>query len=202
MRPLTWPDCRNVRDLGGLAGDLQTGRLIRSDNLDQLTPAGIAAVEAAQVSRFVDLRSAWECATFPSPYVADARLRNLPLWDPADPDVSALGLFEQYRILVDDYCERVASAVVAIADAPTGCVVVSCHAGKDRTGVVVALTLDLVGVPRELVASDYADSGEPAETMLRLLAHVDERYGGTAAYLVEAGATTDQLDALVGRLTG
>jgi protein tyrosine/serine phosphatase len=202
MHPLSWPDCCNVRDLGGLAGELQTGRLIRSDNLDQLTPAGLAAVEAAHISRFVDLRSAWECETFPSPYVADARLRNVPLWDPGDPDVSALGLFEQYRILVDDYRERVASAVVAIADAPTGCVVVSCHAGKDRTGVVVALTLDLVGVPRELVASDYADSGASAETILQLLAHVDERYGGTAAYLLEAGATTDQLDALMGRLTG
>ncbi|TCC29933.1 hypothetical protein E0H50_26230 [Kribbella sindirgiensis] len=39
--PLIWPDCRNVRDLAGLpttTGELQPGRLIRSDNLDQLTP--------------------------------------------------------------------------------------------------------------------------------------------------------------------
>lgn len=161
MHPLTWPDCRNVRDLAGLptaAGELQTGRLVRSDNLDQLTPAGLAAVEAAQISRFVDLRSAWERETFPSPYVGDARVRNVPLWDPGDPDVSTLELFEQYRTLVDDY--------------------------------------------RELVASDYADSVASAETILRLLAHVEEQYGGTAAYLLEAGATTDQLDALVGRLTG
>jgi protein-tyrosine phosphatase len=137
VQPLTWPDCRNTRDLGGLpttVGALQPARLIRTDNLDQLNPAGLAAVQAVNVSRFVDLRSAWECETYRSPYADDSRLSNVPLWDPGDPDVSALGLFEQYRVLVDDYADRVASAVVAIAEAPAGCVVVSCHAGKDRTG--------------------------------------------------------------------
>ncbi|WUJ74542.1 tyrosine-protein phosphatase [Kribbella soli] len=200
MQPLAWPDCRNVRDLGGDA--IQPGRLIRSDNLDQLAAAGLAAVQAAQISRFVDLRSAWECETFRSPYADDPRLRNVPLWDPGDPDVSDLGLFEQYRILVDDYAERVAAAVVAIAEAPAGCVVVSCHAGKDRTGVVVALTLDLVGVPGELVAADYEASGASSDVIVRLLDHVRTQYGGTAAYLRNSGATTEQLDRLVGRLTG
>ena len=205
MQPLAWPDCRNARDLGGLpatAGQLRTGRLIRSDNLDQLAPAGLTAVHAAGISRFVDLRSAWECETFRSPYADDPRLMNVPLWDPGDPDVSELGLFEQYRILVDDYAERVAAAVVAIAEAPGGCVVVSCHAGKDRTGVVVALTLDLVGVPGELVAADYEASGAASDVIVRLLDHVRTQYGGTAAYLRNSGATTEQLDRLVGRLTG
>ncbi|MEV4266794.1 tyrosine-protein phosphatase [Kribbella sp. NPDC049584] len=205
MQPLAWPDCRNTRDLGGLpatGGEIRTGRLIRSDNLDQLTPAGLAAVHAARISRFVDLRSAWECETFRSPYVDDPRLVNVPLWDPGDPDISELGLFEQYRILLDDYAERVAAAIVAIADAPPGCVVVSCHAGKDRTGVVVALTLALVGVPRELVAADYEASGASRETIVRVLDHVRTQYGGTAAYLLNSGATTEQLDGLSGRLTG
>lgn len=200
MQPLAWPDCRNVRDLS--CGQVQPGRLIRSDNLDQLNFAGLAAVEAADVRRFVDLRSAWECETFPSPYAGDARWWNVPLWDPGDPDVSALELLEQYRILVDDYAGRVASAVAAIAEAPDGCVVVSCHAGKDRTGVVVALTLDLVGVPLDLVAADYEVGGAPPDTILRLLEHVRAQYGGTAAYLLNSGATTDQLDGLIGRLTG
>ncbi|MFI5692159.1 tyrosine-protein phosphatase [Kribbella sp. NPDC051586] len=206
MQPLTWPDCRNVRDLGGLpatGGELRTGRLIRSDNLDQLAAAGLAAVHAARISRFVDLRSAWECGKYRSPYADDPRLVNVPLWDPGDPDVpEELGLFEQYRVLVDDYAERVAAAIVAIAEAPAGCVVVSCHAGKDRTGVVVALTLDLVGVPGELVAADYEASGASADVMVRLLDHVRTQHGGTSAYLRNSGATTDQLDGLIGRLTG
>ncbi|WP_238173744.1 tyrosine-protein phosphatase [Kribbella speibonae] len=203
MHPLIWPDCRNVRDLAGLpttTGELQPGRLIRSDNLDQLTPTGRAAVEALDISRFVDLRSAWECETWPSPYADDARWRNVPLWDPGDPDVSDLDLFEMYRILIDDYNTRVASAVTAIADAPPGAVVVNCHAGKDRTGVVIALTLDLSGVPQNLIATDYSDVD--AATMLRLLAHVQKRYGGTRRYLLNSGVTTEQVNALTSRLTG
>ncbi|WP_238155532.1 tyrosine-protein phosphatase [Kribbella soli] len=202
MLPLIWPDCSNVRDLGGLpttVGELKPGRLIRSDNLDQLTLAGHAAVEAAEITRFVDLRSAWECETWPSPYADDARWRNVPLWDPADPDVSDLGLFEQYVVLVDDYGARIASAMIAIADAPPGCVVVNCHAGKDRTGVVIALTLDLAGVPQALIATDYASS---ESTILRLLSHVQQRYGGTREYLLKSGATTEELNALTSRLAG
>jgi protein-tyrosine phosphatase len=203
--PLIWPDCRNVRDLGGLpttTGELQPGRLIRSDNLDQLNPTGHAAIQAAGITRFVDLRSAWECETWPSPYADDARWRNVPLWDPADGDVSDLGLFEQYVVLVDDYGARIASAMIAIADAPPGAVVVNCHAGKDRTGVVIALTLDLVGVPQALIATDYETSEATASTVLRLLSHVQQRYGGARQYLLNSGATTEQLDALTSRLTG
>lgn len=48
MRKLDWPDCGNVRDLGGL-GEVRVGRLVRSDNLDQLTPAGLAAVADGQL---------------------------------------------------------------------------------------------------------------------------------------------------------
>jgi protein tyrosine/serine phosphatase len=205
VHPLIWPDCRNVRDLGGLpttTGELQPGRLIRSDNLDQLTPTGRSTVEAIEITRFVDLRSAWECETWPSPYADDARWRNVPLWDPADEDVSDLGLFEQYVVLVDDYGARIASAVAAIADAPPGCVVVNCHAGKDRTGVVIALTLDLAGVPRDLIATDYETSEATASTILRLLSHVQQRYGGTREYLLKSGATTEELKALTSRLTG
>ncbi|WP_165553168.1 tyrosine-protein phosphatase [Kribbella speibonae] len=204
MHPLIWPDCRNVRDLAGLpttTGELQPDRLIRSDNLDQLTPTGRAAVEALDISRFVDLRSAWECETWPSPYADDARWRNVPLWDPGDRDVSDLDLFEMYRILIDDYNARVASAVTAIADAPPGAVVVNCHAGKDRTGIVIALTLDLSGVPEDLIATDYATSEASASTILRLLGHVRQRYGGTRQYLLGSGASRAKLDVLIARLT-
>lgn len=205
MRKLSWPDCKNVRDLGGLPGadgEVQVGRLVRSDNLDQLVPAGLAAIEGYGITRFVDLRSVWECEKYPSPYGADPRWRNHPLWDPADEDVSGFDLYEQYRILVDDFSARVAPAVAAIADAPPGCVVVNCHAGMDRTGVVIALTLDLLGVPLDLIVTDYEASGAPADLMRRLLSHIRQQYGGTYEYLLGAGMTDGQVGELRSRLLG
>ena len=43
-----------------------------------------------------------------------------------------------------------------IADPDAAPVVVHCMAGKDRTGVVCALTLALLGVSDEDIAADYA----------------------------------------------
>ena len=190
----------------------RAGALVRSDNLDQLDDTGLAAVREAGISRFVDLRSAWECETFPSPVAGDERWLNVPLSDPADPDVSAEDLFEQYRQLIDDYPNRLAAAITAIADSPPGCVVVNCHAGKDRTGLVIALTLDLLGVPHPAIAADYATAPESTTishlpelappvpgTMTQVLEHLRTRYGGSAPYLLRNGATSTHLTSLIAR---
>jgi protein-tyrosine phosphatase len=60
----------------------------------------------------------------------------------------------------------IARAMNAIADAPSASVLVHCHAGKDRTGVVVALVLRLAGVSVDAIADDYAVSGVHLAEML------------------------------------
>ena len=89
--------------------------------------------------------------------------------------------------------------------------------------MLVALLLNLVGVPRDLIARDYARSEERLEilaglaaldgtpeqiawetvtartlpaSILGALAHLDRRYGGTRAYLRECGLTDAELDRL------
>ncbi|WP_232828332.1 tyrosine-protein phosphatase [Kribbella monticola] len=215
---LHWPRCKNVRDLGGTplrdGGRIRAGALVRSDNLDQLDVTGIAAVHAAGVSRIVDLRSVWECEKYPSPFADTPLWLNLPLVDPDGPNVSTWELSAQYRLLLDGSPERFAAAIAAIAEAPPGCVVVACHAGKDRTGLVVALALHLVGVPVSAIAADYvaspalsADShalpelaAPRSDTISRTLDHLQSSYGGTAAYLRGGGATAEQFASLAARL--
>lgn len=51
----------------------------------------------------------------------------------------------------------------------SGASIVHCAAGKDRTGVVCALALETVGVRREDVVADYAQTGERLEAILRRL---------------------------------
>lgn len=226
-RQLVWPMCRNVRDLGGLAigpnHQVRPGALVRSDNLDQLDATGIAAVRSAGVSRIVDLRSVWECQTFPSPFANDPIWMNVWLNHPGEPDESQLPLAQQYCNALDRQQDRVATAIAAITDAPPGCVVVACHAGKDRTGVVIALTLHLLGVSDQDIAEDYAahgnedaaeelptsdaDSQVPpeldpprTETILTVLGYLRTEHGSIRSYLTAGGLTTNQLHKLTSRL--
>lgn len=231
-RRLVWPRCRNVRDLGGLVikpdQQVRPHALVRSDNLDQLDETGIAAVRSAGVSRIVDLRSTWECQKFPSPFVDDPIWLNVWLNEPGEPDQARLPLAQQYGNALDRQQHRMAAAIAAISEAPPGGVVVACHAGRDRTGVVIAFALHLVGVSDEIIAEDYAAPGlestvadtnegvppspdgdrgllpeleDPrGETILATFDDVRLRYGSVRDYLDAGGLSADQYDRLVSRL--
>lgn len=126
-----------------------------------------------------------------------------------------------YLEMLELFRPRFASAVAAVADAADGGVLVHCHAGKDRTGLVVALVLDVAGVEPSAIASDYALSAanlatslaawvddaddeddrehrsrvgaSPQQSMLDVLEALDDRYGGSARYLLGSGLTEDDL---------
>lgn len=158
---LTWPNCINVRDLGGLptvgGGKIRTGALIRSDSHGKLTEDGVEAVASYGVTRIIDLRRETECVAQPSPFAGKPLYRNLPVQDPADPDDGLhMTLAEIYIRLLDRRPELYAAAAAAITDAPPGGVVVHCAGGKDRTGLVIAMALTVAGVDRDVIATDYA----------------------------------------------
>jgi protein-tyrosine phosphatase len=204
MPQLRWPDLRNARDLGGIAttcgGQIRERTLIRTDNHDRLDLAGVAAIRSYGVSRIIDLRWKWEASKYPSPLAADERYRLVPAcFDPAgDEDIPS----DSYRLMVDASRDRLAAALTAVAESPPGGVVLHCHAGRDRTGVVVALALRLAGVSAESIATDYAlsDNCAPA-TMVNTLTHLTVRYGGVAEYLIGSGMTPAHLAAIRARLT-
>jgi protein-tyrosine phosphatase len=161
-----WRKCRNVRDLGGLpahgGGLTRRDALIRADTLDRLSDHGITQVKDAGVARIVDLRSPGEASGVMHPFHADSTYQMVPFIDERrdherDPAAEHT-LADLYRGSVDRNARRIAAAVTAIATAPEGAVVVHCASGKDRTGMLVALVLDVMGVPRSLIADDYAVS--------------------------------------------
>lgn len=232
---LSWPDCRNVRDVGGLptadGGRIRDGALIRADSLDRLTAEGVALFKAAGVRRIVDLRNVEEAAGHP--FAAELDLyRLVPLIDPArerDQNKSAeRTLADIYRSSLTRNAKSIVEGVAAVADAPDGPVLVHCAVGKDRTGMIVALVLSVAGVPDEVIAADYEQSGEclreefeawltgvtdetelrrvtermscRPETMLTMLEHTRAGFGGAEGYLLAHGLTSGQLDRLRERL--
>lgn len=239
-RQLTWDACHNVRDLGGLptADGRQTryGSIIRADLLRRLTPAGQQALRDYGVRTIIDLRTPEEVAAEPDTLSDNTpgapTYLNIPL-DQKLPQTEAilqqpLTHAQIYNIYLDHYPHAVAAVMRAIANAPEGAVVFHCHSGKDRTGIIAALLLRLAGVPKAIVAEDYALSrtclwplyvqivaqagGEEQidpwlkplstpETMHDMLNHIETNYNSVHDYLINAaGLSTEEITKLRQRL--
>lgn len=179
---LTLPSLSNFRDVAGLpAGDSQTRPhvLYRSDSLASLTDSDAHTLARGPVGFVVDMRSTSETVAMPG-WPTDAphpRLVPMPMLDGSMQSLAELPSLEAiYRDLLAGAGEQFARVAALVADGPEG-VLVHCSAGKDRTGVSVALILLAVGVNRDAVLDDYAQSsvnldGEWHARMLTGMAHM------------------------------
>lgn len=147
----------NLRDIGGhLAADgrtVVTGRVLRSavPRADDQGPAGIDWPP----SLVVDLRSPAEVGESHPLSAAGSRVVNLPLLAALRPGVApADSLALLYGIVLDTAAPMLVRLVREVADEP-GTTLVHCAAGKDRTGISIALLLRLVGVSGDDVLRDY-----------------------------------------------
>lgn len=240
-RHLAWPKCYNTRDLGGLptmdGKETRWQAVTRSDTLSRLTGEGRQALLDYGIRTIIDLRAPKEVQEQPSAFtkqtdnLSGPACLNLPL-EKYYPHVSALinqatTRAEVYCIILDHYPDAVANVMRAIADAQSGGVVIHCHGGKDRTGIVSALLLSLADVPAETIAADYAESqarlwplyekiiaeagGEDEvgfwlkptateEMMYMMLEHMDTKYSGVEPYLRASGLSSREIDQLKNRL--
>lgn len=178
----------NFRDLGGLpvvgGGRIASGRFFRSESVGAMTESDVEhVVGRLGIGAVLDLRSSGETidegrgplGRKPVIYV------NVPM-NPA-----ALHLYRDDAFLPGDLTASVYNAFLDEAEGmlpdalhilatllprPT---VVHCAAGKDRTGLVIALALDLVGVDRTSIIEDYMRSAESVDAVNEMLAR-SERY--------------------------
>ena len=262
----------NARDLGGLpledGGTTVAHRLIRSDNLQDLSPADVDLLGNTYGVRSVaDLRTEVEIESegpaplnstpgvvvhqlslFPSaghntdvaaldepdeaepssgPTAADPNAPVVLPWQGMEWDrQGAAGVYLSY---LEFRADSVIQALRAIAH-DDGATIVHCAAGKDRTGVVIALALSEVGVTREAIVADYAASAEHIEavmarlvasrtyagdlenldvdkhrpkavTMERFLDGMQEFFGGSHEWLTKHGWTDEDAAALRRKLT-
>jgi protein tyrosine/serine phosphatase len=242
-RNLDWDGLLNARDLGGHptedGGETRWGSVVRADSVRQLTEEGWRSVVDYGVRTIVDLRSDEELAEDP-PAELPIDAVHVSFFDDR-PDVfeeveeasagaadHAAATREVYLIFLERFRANVAAAVRAVAQAPEGAVVVHCHGGKDRTGLVSAFLLRLAGVPIDEIATDYALSEErlrtrheewfaqaaderelerlhrisktPASSMREVIEELERRYGSIAGYLKAGGATDEDLERARARL--
>jgi len=229
--------CFNFRDLGGYptadGRQLAWRRIFRSDGLQNLSEDDIELLrDNLRLQEIIDLRSSHELNADGRGRLEETAIRfhHVPLFDGGS-GVSAqtprdMKLDELYFGLLDRAQTPVAKTVEIIANTEDkASAVYHCAAGKDRTGVISAVLLSLLGVEDELIVADYALTeasldeiinrltelrgydyvyeelppetlhAKP-ETMRSLIARVADRWGSFEGYILDAGLDP----ALIGKL--
>jgi len=233
-RNLSFSSIYNFRDVGGYAGldgrTVRWRRLFRADSLHRLEGADLEAFGALGVKTVVDLRRNFEIARHGRvPHADGLDYRNVVVehvdWEsiPQPVDIPhERWLADRYLNFAEDGGAGLSAALSLVADPAAAPAVVHCMAGKDRTGVVCALTLSLLGVSDADIAEDYALTepamaslteylmrtmpGEvqdkyhmfdcPQDAMLLFLADLRERHGSVEKYVREIGLSAEQVAAM------
>jgi protein-tyrosine phosphatase len=236
---------RNLRDLGGTpvrgGGEIAPGKLFRAEALAHpgtasrtqtiLTEDDVATYRDLGIKTVVDLRSAREQNQSPSAWIApsDARLESIPFNDGVEGDTNFLHQIQEgtlqdfsaddlaayYVTVLGRRGPEFGAAVEVCATSDHLPVLVHCASGKDRTGLLIALLLELLGVERDHVVAEYAltesvwpdrirsfDSVfggydvdlsrvmplflSPPEAMRKALERIDAQYGSVTQYMTDA----------------
>jgi protein-tyrosine phosphatase len=195
-RILALESVANVRDLGGLpAGDgsvVRRGRLVRSASLHEMTDSDRGVLERSGITAVIDLRAPYERHLHPTvwkgirlvsaPLVHDAQVRSI-VERFHRRDLTDAELLDWWTLtgVVDAPYEHLGSVGVIfetlLAAAPEDGFIFHCRGGKDRTGMVAALILEALGVPRPQILEDFLMSNAILDA---------ERPTGDAAVIVSA----------------
>lgn len=210
----------NARDLGGLplAGGavVRPGALVRADALHRCSTASAVALRDHGVRLVLDLRDDSEReaeGVFEGPGV---EVEHHPVLDPAYrwdtevppppeglPDGASVVLAHRYAEILDAFADRFVAAVGRIATTEGG-VAYHCAIGKDRTGLLTALLLGVLGAGRDTIVADYARSARATPIQVNWLvlygmptSEVEEEQLDTGVWSARPAtmvATLDHLD--------
>jgi Protein tyrosine/serine phosphatase len=227
MRKVELAGAFNVRDLGGyqsrLGRETRRGKLYRADGLNRLSEEDIQKLAALKINLDIDLRSDEEIKKWPDKIIELSGLsyEKVSLLPSVDATELPKSLGELYLYMLDHSQAEFLRIFQLIAKNADGVTLFHCSAGKDRTGLVAALLLLLVGVEERFVVQDYTESQENLRPMLKVFAEMNDpalaayltsrpediapfleklqaEYKGAEGYLCHLGVTRDE----IGRLRG
>lgn len=180
--------CPNLRDLGGLptenGNQIRPGRLLRAGALWDMSADDLSNL--GNILAIFDIRSENERRFHPDPALPGTAYFHIPITENGrrrfiqskrtlkdkvedilagyarGEPVAALRMREVYRgmVLSPQTSRCITDIIRLLANAPEGAVLWHCAAGKDRTGVIAAVLLRLLGVSDAEVFKDYLYTNE------------------------------------------
>lgn len=188
QRVLSLEGAWNVRTFAGLQGrngPIPPMAFVRTADLGRLTAADRDALAAAGVKLDIDLRTGDEALQSPDVLADDPRFSyaRISLMGTEKIDLGKMmtqfpdTLGEAYVQWLGSNKPQFRQVFQRIAAQQDGAVLYHCTAGKDRTGIISGILLDLAGVPRAEIVHNYAVSahyleGQPKDSAMnaRMLA--------------------------------
>lgn len=217
----------NMRDIGGYNVSknkkIKENLLVRSNVPINLGNEEINILKQMNLRTIIDLRSDDEIKNKPSVFMKNQGFYFNHI------QINGKGnLPKEKNAVLDSYIEmlegkeQIKSFFTILNEAKTG-IIYYCNAGKDRTGVVTALILSLLGVDREEIVQDYMASGvflkdmlqsyskgqkdlfdiinPRSETMHGLLDYIDKKYSNVESYLQNCGLSMEILNSIKNKYT-
>lgn len=182
-------------------------KLIRSSHLGQITDDEAVKI-AALADTIVDLRTDTECAENPDRPVPGSRHVQIPVFTSLKAGItrekeSDKKLIEElilkpaeakdymknmYRSFVEEEpSQNFAKFIGVLLEHHDKAVLWHCTAGKDRAGIAAVITLELLGVSRQDIISDYMETNRSMEKDIRrYLKYFAKRFGTDEDSMKEA----------------
>lgn len=222
----------NARDLGGYETQdghfTKTKRYVRTASPHTLDEDGLKILYDYGVRAQIDLRSENEIEKAPSNLkgyndvkyyhinlLQDAAMAVVPEAVKEYADLSGL-----YIYIIESCQLKIKEVFEILLQYPYDTVLFNCSAGKDRTGVISALLLDLVGCHEYDIVKDYSESyennlpiikdlekllgedkrkflGSKPEYMMKFLAYLKEHYGSAKDLLMQCGLCEEQIEEII-----
>lgn len=195
---LTMEGIENFRDIGGYqtwdGQVLRWGNVFRCGHLMEMTVADGEQLDPLEIGAIFDLRTpaerkmfptAWTCSQQPEIFKIDlhsededpkADLFQQILDGNISRDEVEAHMLDDYARMPFDFAPMLKQMFDYLLQPDAGAMVVHCTAGKDRTGLVIALLQASLGVTSDAISEDYLLSNEGFASREKL-EHIVESFG-------------------------